>query len=88
VGDINSGNLYHFKLNQNRAELSLNKPLDDKIVDNYNEMKEIRFGEGFGGTGQKGFVGITDIEVGRYDGYLYILSFGQGKIFKIVPNSR
>ena len=86
VGDINSGSLYHFKLNQNRTELSLNKPLNDKIVDNYNEMKGIRFGEGFSGTGQKGFVGITDIKVGRYDGYLYIVSFGQGKIFKIVPN--
>jgi aldose sugar dehydrogenase len=88
VGDINFGNLYHFKLNENRTELSLNKPLDDKVVENYNEMKGIRFGEGFGATGQKGFVGITDIEVGRYDGYLYIVSFGQGKIFKIVPNSQ
>jgi hypothetical protein len=36
----------------------------------------IVFGQGFGG--------ITDIEVGP-DGYLYVVSIGQEKIFKIVP---
>lgn len=31
-----------------------------------------------------GFKGITDIETGR-DGYLYILSYLDGKLYRIVP---
>jgi aldose sugar dehydrogenase len=34
----------------------------------------------------EGFGGITDLEVGP-DGYLYVVSIGQGKIFRIVPRS-
>ena len=37
---------------------------------------DIVFGEGFGG--------ITDLTVGP-DGYLYIVSIGQGKVFRILP---
>ena len=33
----------------------------------------------------KGFGGITDLEVGP-DGYLYVVSIGLGKIFRIGPN--
>jgi aldose sugar dehydrogenase len=36
----------------------------------------LRFGGNFGG--------ITDLKVGP-DGYLYIVSIGLGKIFRIVP---
>jgi aldose sugar dehydrogenase len=32
-----------------------------------------------------GFAGISDIEVSPYDEYMYVVSLGQGKIFKIVP---
>lgn len=86
VSDIIFGNLYHFDLDQDRTKLVLNSTLDDKIADNYEELKGITFGEGFGSTGQEGFIGISDLEVGPHDGYLYVLSYSQGKIFKIVPN--
>jgi aldose sugar dehydrogenase len=39
------------------------------------ELQPIIFGEGFGG--------ITDMQVGPHDGYLYIVSIGEGKIFRI-----
>jgi aldose sugar dehydrogenase len=39
-------------------------------------MKSV-FGSGFGG--------ISDMDVGP-DGYLYVLSFGNGAIYKISPN--
>jgi aldose sugar dehydrogenase len=37
----------------------------------------------------KGFGGITDIEVGPKDGYLYIVTFnkGEGTIYRMVPNN-
>jgi glucose/arabinose dehydrogenase len=85
VGDLNNGNLYHFELNQNRTELALQGRLADKVADLPNEVdtgemndEGIIFGKGFGG--------ITDIEVGP-DGYLYVVSIGYGKIFRIVPTS-
>jgi glucose/arabinose dehydrogenase len=31
VGDIHAGNMYHFKLNQDRTELVLAEPLNDRI---------------------------------------------------------
>jgi aldose sugar dehydrogenase len=34
----------------------------------------------------EGFAGISDLEVGP-DGYLYVVSLGQGRIFRIVPAS-
>jgi hypothetical protein len=40
-------------------------------------LKDVIFGKGFGG--------VTDIEVGLYDGYLYVVSHRQGAIFRIVP---
>ena len=62
----NHGVLYHFKLNEDKSNFILKPPLNDKIADNFNESKEIVFGEGFGL--------LSDIEVGP-DGYLYIVSF-------------
>jgi glucose/arabinose dehydrogenase len=71
VGDFRNGNIYHFDLNRDRTELSLNGSLADKIVDNAQEPtnSDIIFGRGFGA--------ITDLEVGP-DGYLYVLSLYQG----------
>jgi glucose/arabinose dehydrogenase len=77
VGDVNIGNIYHFKLNQQRTGLLLDGPLADKDADNAQEIEKVTFGTGFGG--------ITDIQVGP-DGYLYILTI-QGTIFRIVPSS-
>ena len=79
VGDIHAGNMYHFKLNQDRTELVLPEPLSDKIADTEGETvtDTVLFATGF--------AGISDIEVSPYDGYMYVVSLGQGKIFRILP---
>jgi aldose sugar dehydrogenase len=75
VGDYNNGNLYHFKLNQNRTGLVLGNTLADKIANTPEDAKPVIFGTGFDG-------GITDLQVGP-DGYLYVLTFA-GAIYRIV----
>jgi aldose sugar dehydrogenase len=77
VADVHNGRIYHFDLNEDRTELVLEGPLADKIIDtpSIEEFSNIIFGEGFGG--------ITDLEVGS-DGYLYVVSIGQGAIYRIV----
>jgi glucose/arabinose dehydrogenase len=74
VADINNGNIYHFDLNKKRTELSLHGELRDKVADNYQELRDIIFAQGFNG--------IVDLQVGP-DGYLYVLS--DGNIFRIRP---
>ena len=80
VGDVHNGRIYHFDLTQDRTHLMLNGPLASKLIKNskMEGLNQIIFGEGFGG--------ITDIKVGP-DGYLYVLSIGLGKIFKIIPSA-
>src|SRR5437867_1233803 len=74
-----SGYLYHFDLNSNRTGLDLPKPLQDKIVDNYeDEELNVIFGRNFGV--------ISDIEVGP-DGYLYVVAFSRGEIYRIIPTN-
>jgi glucose/arabinose dehydrogenase len=65
VADANTGSLYRFDLNENRTELELEKPLEDKIANTIGEMKDAIFANGFGR--------ITDLEIGP-DGYMYVLS--------------
>ena len=75
VGDINIGNLYHFKVNATRDGFEFTSlGLTDLVADSSGELQELILGTGFGG--------ITDLKVGP-DGLLYVLSFGQGKIFVI-----
>ncbi|CAN5478265.1 hypothetical protein BH18THE2_BH18THE2_35420 [soil metagenome] len=77
VGSIVTGNIYHFDLNEDRTALVLIGELEDKIAEiRETGAEDIVFGEGF--------AGISDLEVGP-DGYLYVVSLGQGKIFRIVP---
>ena len=77
VGSIVTGNIYHFDLNEDRSQLVLTGELEDKIAETRETgAEDIVFGEGF--------AGISDLEVGP-DGYLYVVSLGQGKIFRIVP---
>jgi aldose sugar dehydrogenase len=83
VGDINNGNLYRFELTDDRRDLIVDNQLEDKIVHKGDDIDNITFGQGFHGAGTS-FVGISDIEVGP-DGYLYIVSFGQGAIYRIIP---
>ncbi|HXV89462.1 MAG TPA: hypothetical protein VD710_10295 [Nitrososphaeraceae archaeon] len=52
-------------LNDNSTEVKLDGPLNDKIVDNQKESKDLIFSNEFGR--------ITDLKIGP-DGYLYVLS--------------
>ena len=72
------GCIYHFKLNNDSTEFVLPNSLEPKFLTSLyvTGMDKILFGQGFGG--------ITDLTVGP-DGYLYIVSIGQGKIFRILP---
>jgi len=75
VGDLGYGNLYRFELNEDRTDFALDSPgLDDRVVDNDDELASILFGEGF--------EGVTDIKTGP-DGFLYVLSFNDGAIYRI-----
>ena len=75
IGDVNTGNLFNFKLNADRTGLLLNGQLESKVANTINDLKPVIFGYGFGT--------ITDIEVGP-DGLLYVLTF-DGTIYRIVP---
>jgi aldose sugar dehydrogenase len=80
VGDIKNGNLYHFKLNQDRTGLVLNyTTLSNKISNTPQDSQPLIFASGFDG-------GITDLQVGPEDGYLYVLTFA-GSIYRIIPSS-
>jgi len=76
VGDVNTGNLYNFKLNEDRTGLLLSGPLEGKVANNLEDLKSVIFGHGFGT--------ITDLEVGPTDGLLYVLTI-DGTIFRIGP---
>ena len=77
IGDYNNGNIYIVSLDENRDNILLdesNKNLLDKVVDKEEEADQLIFGTGFGG--------ITDLEIGP-DGFLYVLSFTEGILYKI-----
>ena len=77
IGDYNQGNIYIVPLDRNRENILLdksNKNLLNKVVDDDEEADSLIFGTGFGG--------ISDIEIGP-DGYLYVLSFKEGKLYMI-----
>jgi len=78
VGDYNNGNLYHFKLSQNRTALVLSGTLANKIAYTLQDSRPAILGSGFDG-------GITDLQVGP-DGYLYVLTYA-GSIYKIITSS-
>jgi glucose/arabinose dehydrogenase len=80
VGDINNGNLYFFEVNGDRTGLMFHDPrLLDHVADPVlegegSELSSLILGEGFGR--------VTDIESGP-DGLLYILTYEDGKIYRI-----
>lgn len=84
VGDINNGNVYLFKVNANRTGIDTQKSvitrenangLQDLVADNKNELEKIIFAKNFEGR-------ITDIETGT-DGSMYILTYFDGRVYKI-----
>ncbi len=78
VSDVHNGYIYHFDLTKDRKELILKNQLSNKILKGPKSpgIEQIIFGKNFGG--------ITDLEISP-DGYLYVVSIAQGKIYKIVP---
>ena len=78
VGDVHNGRIYHFDLTEDRTHLVLPPELAGKVIKNprADGLDQIIFGEEFGG--------ISDLKIGP-DGYLYVVSVGLGKIFKIIP---
>jgi glucose/arabinose dehydrogenase len=79
VGDNNNGNIYDFKLNQSRTGLVLDYTLSNKIANTKQDIQSVLFASGFDG-------GITDLQVGPNDGYLYVLTLA-GSIYRIIPAS-
>jgi aldose sugar dehydrogenase len=77
VGGYNKGDLYYFEVNQTRTGIKFgNVQTGHYVADNSGKISEITFGTGFDR--------ITDIKTGP-DGLLYILSYGDGNIYRIVP---
>lgn len=86
VGTCNFGQLFKFKLNEERNQLVFNtNHLQDRIANfttlesgqkDFESLDEIVFGTGFGC--------ITDIEMGP-DGLLYVVSITDNTIYKILP---
>lgn len=74
VGSFATGKLFYFELDKNRTHLVLHGGLKDMVAQGL-EIKDIEFAKGFGA--------ITDLKTGP-DGYLYIVSFDKGKIFRLV----
>ena len=77
VADVHFGRIYDFNLNENRTGLVLEGPIADKVADTDAEVNQLIFGSEFGA--------ISDLAIGP-DGNLYVLSFGQGAIYKIHPS--
>ena len=78
VADAEHGRIYHFDLTQNRTALRLQGALVDKVANNDKELDHVIFAGGFGM--------VSDLDVGP-DGYLYLVVFNEGKIYRIVPES-
>ncbi len=77
VGDCINGNIYRFNLNEDRTGFIFNSPsLQDNTLNTDESNEEILFGTGFGA--------VTDVEEGP-DGFLYIVSLSNGKIYRIIP---
>ena len=78
VGSFHDGILYHFKLNENRDGFEFDdETLQDLVLNKEDNPNEIILATGFSG--------ITDIKQGP-DGLIYIVSVGDGKIFRISPS--
>jgi aldose sugar dehydrogenase len=81
IGDNNNGNVYYLEVNDDRTGIKFDASqtgLNDLVIDNEEELSSIIFGSGFGS--------ITDIATSP-DGFLYIVSFEDGIIYRITPSS-
>lgn len=82
VGGINAGDLYFFKIDDNRTAIRIDPSmsghtdLTDSIADPQDDLSPALFARGFSGR-------ITDIETGP-DGYVYVLTYSDGRLYRIV----
>ena len=76
VGDVNFGQLYHYELASDRASLVLAGAVADRVADTAAERDAARWAGGLGT--------ITDAVVGP-DGYLYVVSWDLGTVFRLRP---
>ena len=77
IGSFGGGILYKFELNENRDGFRFDdNDLKDLVLNKEDSPSKIIFGTGF--------AGITDIKEGP-DGSIYIVTIGDGKIFRISP---
>ncbi len=80
VGDNNTGQIYRFPLNATRTafDLSAFGGLQDLVADSATERDLVRFGSGFGA--------VTDLKISP-DGDVYVVSIGNGAVYRIEPRS-
>ena len=79
IGSFHGGILYSFKLNEDRDGFEFyDENLQDLVLNKDDNANEIILATGF--------LGITDIKQGP-DGLIYIVSIGDGKIFRLSPLS-
>ncbi|HWP31383.1 MAG TPA: PQQ-dependent sugar dehydrogenase [Fimbriimonadales bacterium] len=76
IGEFNYGGLYLFEVNTNRNGFVLGGALADKVADNSEERNLNKVGDNWGI--------IVDMTIGN-DGYLYLLRFETGEIYRIRP---
>jgi len=82
IGDINAGDLYFFKIDDNRTGIifdpstSGHTDLTDSVADPQDDLSPAFFARGFSGR-------ITDVETGP-DGYVYVLTYSDGRVYRIV----
>jgi glucose/arabinose dehydrogenase len=78
VGSVHNGHIYRFELNSQRNDIALPQVLANRLIQNPINVgaQNVIFASGLGG--------VTDLTVGP-DGYLYIVSISEGKIFRILP---
>jgi glucose/arabinose dehydrogenase len=79
VGSVHSSRIYHFDLNNERDDLVIPPTIANRFIKNSPTHldENFVFADKFGG--------ITDLTVGP-DGYLYVVSIGQGKVYRILPS--
>jgi glucose/arabinose dehydrogenase len=75
VASFQTGEIYHFNMNEERSGLVLTGPLEDKVENNHEGYDGIKFA--------RNFDAITDLKVGP-DGYLYVTTFFGGEIYRIL----
>lgn len=76
TANTNTGRLYKFDVNANRDGFTLPQNCQDLVADNAVEEQQFTWGQNWGI--------VTDLRIGP-DGYLYVVRFGEGEVWRIRP---